>query len=132
VSRADPGRVTGVIRRRDIIKAYNIALSRRRRHPGAPTSVRLQPTDRAEFLEIELSAGSPAVGRTLASLSNDLPRDCVIVAVRRHGSLLIPHGDTELRAGDQVTTFLRHDDESTLRRCLLGDVRGAAAEPASP
>ena len=127
VSREDPRRVVGVIRRRDIIKAYNLALARRMSHPGAPTSVRLQPTDEAEFLEIELQPGSPAVGRALASLGAHLPHDCVIVAVRRHGPLLIPHGDTTLQPGDIVTAFLRQHDESELRRCLLGDVRGEAA-----
>lgn len=126
VSRQEPRRVVGVIRRRDIIKAYNIAVSRRMRHPGAPTSVRLTANDQAEFLEVELPAGSPALGRTLASLSGELPHDCVIVAMRRHGSLLIPHGDTRLREGDQVTAFLRRSDQSRLRSCLLGDPRGEA------
>lgn len=122
VSRDNPHRVVGVIRRRDIIKAYNTALSRRRRHPGAPdASVRLQPTDHAEFLEIELPPDSPAVDKSLASLARKLPHDCVIVAIRRHGTLLIPHGDTVLQSGDQVTAFLRHADQSRLRRCLLGE-----------
>jgi CIC family chloride channel protein len=121
VSREDPGRVVGVIRRRNIIKAYNTALSRRMRHPGAPTSVRLQPTDRAEFLEIELHENSPAANRSLASLAEKLPNDCVIVAIRRHGTLLIPHGDTVLQPGDEVTAFLRHSDETRLRNCLLGE-----------
>jgi CIC family chloride channel protein len=127
VSRQEPGRVVGVIRRRDTIKAYNIAVSRRMRHPGAPTSVRLTAGDQAEFLEVDLPAGSPALGKSLAALSTLLPHDCVIVAVRRQGSLLIPHGDTHLREGDQVTAFLRRSDQSQLRRCLLGDPRGEAA-----
>lgn len=126
VTRQEPDRVVGVIRRRDIIKAYNIALSRRISHPGAPGLMRLQPTDHAEFLEIELQPGCPAAGRSLAELGRQLPEDCVIVALRRHGSLLIPHGDTVLQSGDEVTAFLRHSDESALRRCLLGDVRGEA------
>lgn len=121
VSREDPGRVIGVIRRRDIIKAYNTALARRMRHPGAPTSVRLHATDQAEFLEIEVPSGSPAEGQTLASLAKRLPHDCVIVAIRRHGTLLIPHGDTILQAEDEVTAFLHHSDESRLRSCFLGD-----------
>lgn len=127
VSREDPGRVIGVIRRRDIIKAYNIALARRTSHPGAPTSVRITAGDRAEFLEVDLPADSPAIGKSLAELARLLPQDCVIVAIRRHGNLLIPHGDTLLRVGDQVTAFLRQRDAAQLRRCLLGDPRGEAA-----
>lgn len=118
----DPRQIVGVIRRRDIIKAYNIALARRMRHPGAPSSVHMQPTDGVEFLEIQLQPGSPAVGKSLAALSTLLPRDCIIVAIRRHGNLLFPHGDTVLQAGDDVTAFLSKGDESRLRKCLLGNV----------
>lgn len=132
VSRQDPQRVVGVVRRRDIIKAYNIALARRMSHPGAPTSVHLQPTDQAEFLEVELLKESPAVGVSLASLGARLPHDCVIVAIRRHGTLLIPHGDTVLQTGDLLTAFLRHSDESALRHCLLGDARGEAMQTQTP
>lgn len=121
VSRSSPGQVVGVIRRRDIIKAYNTALSRRMRHPGAPTSVRLRPADRAEFLEVELHPESAAVGKSLATLSGKLPHDCVIVAIRRQGTLLIPHGNTVLQEGDELTAFLRHSDEAQLRACLLGE-----------
>lgn len=46
---------------------------------------------------------------------------------RRLGNLLILHGDTLLRAGDQVTSLLRHGDAAQLWRCLLGDPRGEAA-----
>lgn len=128
VSRQDPDRVVGVIRRRDIIKAYNMALARRMSHPGAPTSVRLLPADQAEFLEVEIPEDSPAAGRSLASLGARLPHDCVIVALRRHGTLLIPHGDTTLQEGDLLTAFLRHGDESELRRCLLGEGNGEAPQ----
>lgn len=129
VSRQDPQRIIGVVRRRDIIKAYNIALARRMSHPGAPTSVQLQPTDQAEFLEIELQNDSPSIGVSLASLGGHLPHDSVIVAIRRHGTLLIPHGDTILQSGDLITAFLRHSDENELRRCLLGDARGEVRQP---
>lgn len=121
VSRDDPRQIVGVIRRRDIIKAYNIALARRMRQPGAPPSVRMQPADEVEFLEIHLHADSPAAGKSLAELATLLPQECVIVAVRRHGNLLFPHGDTVLQADDDVTAFLSRGDEGKLRKCLLGD-----------
>lgn len=128
VRRDDPRQIVGVIRRRDITKAYNSALARRMQHPGAPTSVYLRPVDRAEFLEIELPSNSPAIGKSLAVLGKSLPGDSLVVAVRRQGTLLFPHGETVLQAEDQVTVFLRHSDESKLRRCLLGD---AHSKPAS-
>jgi len=88
---------------------------------GGPTSVHMQPTDGAEFLEIHLQPGSPAAGKSLAELAPSLPRECVIVAIRRHGNLLFPHGDTVLQADDDVTAFLSRGDEGKLRECLLGN-----------
>jgi len=122
VTRDDPRQIVGVIRRRDIIKAYNIALARRMRHPGAPTSVHVQPTDGVEFLEVRLQPASPAAGKSISDLAGVLPRDCIVVAIRRHGNLLFPHGDTVLQAGDDVTAFLSKGDEGKLRKCLLGNV----------
>jgi Trk K+ transport system NAD-binding subunit len=77
--------------------------------------------DNTEFLEIELPPGSMAADRSLADLSQQLPHDCVIVSIRRHGTVLIPHGDTVLRAGDLINVFLRRPDENRLRACLLGE-----------
>ena len=127
VTRDDPRQIVGVIRRRDIIKAYNIALTRRMRHPDAPSSLRVQSTDGVEFLEVRLRPDSPAVEKSLAELARVLPRDCVIVAIRRHGNLLFPHGDTVLQADDDVTAFLSKGDEGKLRKCLLGNGGGQTA-----
>ena len=33
----------------------------------------------------------------------ELPGDLLVLAVRREGELVVPHGDTRLNAGDQVT-----------------------------
>jgi CIC family chloride channel protein len=122
VSRPDPRKVVGVIRRRDIVKAYNLALTRRTQvEQVSDHQLTWQAMDNTEFLEIELPPGSMAVDRSLADLSQQLPHDCVIVSIRRHGTVLIPHGDTVLRAGDLINVFLRRPDENRLRACLLGE-----------
>jgi CIC family chloride channel protein len=122
VSRRDPKKVVGVIRRRDIVKAYNLALSRRAQEDQANGKHRSwQAIDNTEFLDIEIPAGSFAVDKSIIELSQHLPHDCVIVSIRRHGTVLIPHGDTVLRSGDLINVFLRRTDENELRACLLGD-----------
>lgn len=133
VSRQEPGRVVGVIRRRDIIRAYNVAATRRRQD-RASSSAHLEPEDEMTFVEMGVTVDSQAANQTLARLSAILPHDCVIVSVRRRGTLLIPHGDTTLRPGDRVTAFLRHTDEERLRDCVLGVPAGNAAQdqPAPP
>ncbi|MCB0029864.1 MAG: hypothetical protein KDE28_18245, partial [Anaerolineales bacterium] len=35
-----------------------------------------------------------------------LPQKCVLVSIQRQGNVIVPHGDTQLRAGDTITMFL--------------------------
>ncbi|MFZ0546275.1 MAG: chloride channel protein, partial [Candidatus Promineifilaceae bacterium] len=93
VSRRDPKKVVGVIRRRDIVKAYNLALSRRAVPDADSTDNNHQSwkaTENTEFLEVRIKDDSFAADKSLIDLSKRLPHDCVIVFVRRHGTVLIP------------------------------------------
>jgi trk system potassium uptake protein TrkA len=59
----------------------------------------------AEVLEVELPAGSKLVGRQLREAG--FPRGCVIAALTREdGSVVIPRGEDELRAQDQMVVFV--------------------------
>ncbi len=69
-----------------------------------------------KFVELEIPPDSPVVGRRLDEVT--LPRDCVIVAIRRGRRILIPHGDTVLEPGDRVTAFVEVEDEDALRESL--------------
>jgi CIC family chloride channel protein len=120
VSRQDSCRVIGVIRRRDIAKAYQIALTRRGRQEAKVDRQALAPVDDTDFLELEIPADSPAANQSLATLARNLPHDSVIVCVRRADGVTIPHGDTVLRPGDLVSVFVRNSDEDELRKNLLG------------
>jgi len=59
---------------------------------------------KAEVLEIELPAGSGLVGKRLRDAG--FPRGCVVGAITREdGQVVIPRGDDELRAHDQLVLF---------------------------
>ncbi len=59
---------------------------------------------KAEVLELEVQAGSPLVGKALKDAG--FPRGCVVAAVTREdGQVVIPRGDDELRAQDQMVVF---------------------------
>ncbi|MFQ5435562.1 MAG: chloride channel protein, partial [Anaerolineae bacterium] len=120
VTRENPRRVLGVVRRRDLVKAYNLALTRRMKSTIDEEAMKLRRTDETEYLEIRIPENGRAAHRTLASLAPDLPQDSVIVSLRRHGNLFIPHGNTVLLPGDMVNVFLRYAEEDKLRNCLLG------------
>lgn len=126
VTRLEPEHVVGVIGRREIVKAYQIALSRRQETSEQPSFLsRWQPDNFTEFIEVEIPVESPAANHSVADISSSLPQDCVIVSVRRRGTILFAHGDTMLRPGDRVMAFLRCDDEQALRHTLLGELTEA-------
>ena len=59
---------------------------------------------KAEVLELEVSAGSPIVGKALQDAQ--FPSGCVVAAITREdGSVVIPRGDTEVRAHDHMVLF---------------------------
>jgi CIC family chloride channel protein len=120
VKREDPERVIGVIRRSDIVKAYNVALVRKAKGQFQEDSVHLRHVDGTEFVELVIGPESRAVRQKIADMGGELPNDCVLVSIRRHGNIFIPHGDTVLQPGDAVTVFVRREEEDHLRDCLLG------------
>ena len=120
VKRDDPERVVGVIRRSDIVKAYNVALVRKAKGQFQEDSAHLRRVDGTEFVELIIGPESRAAQQKIADMGAELPHDCVLVSIRRHGNMFIPHGDTVLQPGDAVTVFVRRDEEDHLRDCLLG------------
>ncbi len=53
------------------------------------------------LLRFAIPADSPVIGRQITTLA--ISPDALIVAVRRGPRMLIPHGDTVLQGGDQIT-----------------------------
>ena len=66
----------------------------------------------ATLVELTVAPGSGAVGKQVQALR--LPPECVLVAVLRSDSVIIPAGDTTLQAGDQVIAIARLEREAEL------------------
>ncbi|VAW41857.1 hypothetical protein MNBD_CHLOROFLEXI01-3257, partial [hydrothermal vent metagenome] len=118
VARNAPKRVIGVIRRRDIVKAYNIALARRKNDEPDVEKQPVSPNSQMVFLDVEIMPNSKIIHKTVAEIAPELPYECVLVSVRRQGVLLVPHGDTVILPNDMLNVFLRRTDEEQLRACL--------------
>jgi len=112
VSRDNPKKLVGLIRRADIIKAYNTAIIRRMELQQRTERLRLGKLTGTDFLELEVSPDSPMVGKPLRDLQ--LPHECVLVSVRRGRKLIIPHGDTVLQPGDRITAFVAEECRSAI------------------
>lgn len=120
VSRTDPDRLTGLIRRADIIRAYNLALSRRAELQHRARRMRLRNLDGTEFVDLKLQKGDRAIGQTVQDIACAMPEDCILISIRRDDRIFIPHGETTFQANDRVTAFIRSRDVESLYSCLKG------------
>ncbi len=74
---------------------------------------------KAKLAEVTLAVGSPAVDKEISELG--LPRDSTVVAVLRNDHVVVPRGDTAVRAGDEVIVLVTTDSEDAVRLILTGN-----------
>jgi CIC family chloride channel protein len=114
--------LVGVVRRADIIRAYNHAIVQRAQHQHRGDVLRLGKLDSAGFEHLSIPPQSPIIGRSISEI--DLPDECLVVSVRRGRKLYVAHGKTVLQAGDQLTVFANQECASELHQCLTGEPTG--------
>jgi CIC family chloride channel protein len=102
VSREDPRQLLGMLRRADIIHAYQVALVRRasQRHRQAAIHLDAFTPPSVGIWEVEVEAGSFGDGKRLSEIP--FPEGSVVASVRRGGQIFVPRGHTRLRAGDRL------------------------------
>ncbi|MFA9502341.1 TrkA family potassium uptake protein [Natrinema sp. H-ect1] len=76
----------------------------------------------AEIFEATVDAGAPIDGRSLIGADRDglLPEETIIVAIVRDDGLVIPQGETEIRADDVVTIFARNGATNRVTNAFTG------------
>jgi CIC family chloride channel protein len=129
VGHEDSRRLLGVVRRRDIIYAYNHAIIKRTHHQHRSEALRLGKLGGASFVHIEIPLKSPVVGQQISEVA--LPEACLIVSVQRGRKLQVVHGDTVLQSGDQVTLFAHRDCIPEARQRLMGESAPGASDARS-
>ncbi len=103
VARDDPRRLVGVVRRNDIVRAYEVGAMRRDEARRRAERTDIVRDSRAVFVDVSIVPDSSVTDQPIAKLS--LPRAAVLVSIRRGNDLIIPHGDTMLEPGDVVTAL---------------------------
>jgi len=73
---------------------------------------------KARLSEATLTDESPSVGQDLARLP--LPRGSTVVAILRASHVIVPEGDSVLRAGDEVLVLTTPEVEDEVVSVLLG------------
>jgi CIC family chloride channel protein len=116
VARDDPRHLLGVVRRNDIVRAYEVGVLRREDARQRGEGIRAVNHSQAEFVEILLPSGAQVAGYTIAEIN--IPRTSVLVSIRRGQELVIPHGDTRLETGDVVIALCESDVAQEVRTAL--------------
>jgi CIC family chloride channel protein len=124
VKRDNPHRLIGVVRRNDIVRAYEVGTLRREQAIHLAEAQQNVDDTRAVFVDIPLQPESYAVGKTVMEIN--LPRPVVLVSIRRGHELVIPHGDTKLQSMD-IVTALSEKEYAQVAEGLLKD--GPEPEP---
>jgi trk system potassium uptake protein len=71
----------------------------------------------ARLVEVTLAEDAPAAGTEIQGAG--FPRDSTVVAILREGGVVVPRGDTVLRAGDEVLVLVTPDSEDEVRALLI-------------
>lgn len=120
VSRRNEMTYLGMIRRADILKAYDIGITRKSMDRHRQEHFNLRHVDDHAFIEVEVTPDAPMVNKTLAQFPYS--SQCLLVSIRRNGAATIAHGNTRIEVGDLVTayaTISRHDE---VRRQFTGSI----------
>ncbi len=76
-------------------------------------------------VEEKVHPSAEASGKAVCSLR--LPKRCVLAAVIRQGSLIVPHGDTVLQPSDEVLAIVHASEAPQLAGILGGPERGKSS-----
>ncbi len=112
------GRLVGLVRRSDIIRAYDRAMAARAHHQHRADVLRLGQVDNTRILQLRIPPDSPAVGQRISDLA--LPEECLVISVRRGRKLHMAHGYTTLEHGDRLTVFAGSGCALDVQRLLTG------------
>jgi CIC family chloride channel protein len=105
VERKNPRKVIGMLRRQDIVEAYERAIANRKSTSSRLNELRETHEGNVRVIEVDISDGHPFMGKTVKEIAGDLPEDCILVSISRNNRVVIPHGNTVFQKGDHLVTL---------------------------
>jgi CIC family chloride channel protein len=122
VDRDAPTRLVGMLRRSDVIRAYDVALTRRAMLRHRVQQARISAVTEAAVQEFLIEPGAACDGKRIAEVP--WPVDSLIASVRRGGRLMLPHGTTVLRSGDTIAVVTEGDAAEAVHRLCAAPSTG--------
>jgi CIC family chloride channel protein len=117
VSRDNPKQFVGVISRSDIVRAYNVGLMRKQKDELAHDRSTLRKVTGLEFIEIKVEADCMGSGKRLAEIS--LPSNTNVISILRHGTVLVPDGNTQILHGDVITVLCLSSQKESVKKFFI-------------
>jgi chloride channel protein, CIC family len=114
-------RLVGIMRRSDVVQAYQRGLNRHLGDQQRADSRRLRDLSGVEFVEAVVHPQAAVADTAVRDVP--WPKRTVLTSVRRGGAIVMPTGDTVLQAGDEVVLLTD--------RAAVGNVRALIAAPTS-
>jgi CIC family chloride channel protein len=116
VSRENDRQLIGMLSRSDLVRAYDLALSRQAlvRHNRQQVRLEAMRGDEARILEIVVEAGAPCDGHLVKDIP--WPSESLLASLRRGRQMLIPRGETRLHAGDVLVAVVESQASTEMRR----------------
>ena len=118
VSRQDPTQLLGLIRRQDIIRAYHLALTRRAEISSRARQLKLEKEEDLEIVNLVVDDDALIVGQSVMEFAASLPKDSLLISIKKGDRMIIPHGDTLLDAGDYISIILHKEEVESVYRLL--------------
>jgi chloride channel protein, CIC family len=122
------GRVVGVFRRADVVRAYDLGIERSVGTQLTAEAGRLRDVTGLEVVRLVVGAGSVADGTHVRDVR--WPERTILTGVRRGSTALVPEGATRLAPEDLVVALTANPEE--LRMLLRTPPEPPAAPAASP
>jgi len=114
VERGQPSRLVGMLRRMDVVRAYNLALTRRAADRHAVGTRRLDAFTGLTVSSFVVQPGSPCDGRSLAEIV--WPNSGLVASIRRGAEHIVPHGSTLLQPGDEIAVVHEESARAEIER----------------
>ncbi len=114
VSREKPTQIIGWLRRNDIIRAYEIAITRRAALRHSAHQIRLDAfsPEQVNVIEVTVNAKSPCANHLVNEIK--FPKESMIATLRRGRRTMIPHGNTLLQPGDVLVIVAEEEAKAQI------------------
>ena len=119
VSREDVHELLGMVRRNDIVRAYEVGATRQVEGRLGLSKSHIKEVSGFEPIEMRIEPGSVSAGKKLGEIP--WPREVVVVSVRRGKTSMIPRGSLVLEAGDEISLLSERNVTDEVRKLCLAN-----------